>query len=70
MCTEKMENGISFPTKPVVFVQLYISVLTGITTNYSTCTPSIKTCPDGICDVIESKDPAVCPQDCTSMEMF
>ncbi|PKU37491.1 proto-oncogene tyrosine-protein kinase receptor ret [Limosa lapponica baueri] len=38
----------------------------GITTNYSTCTPSIKTCPDGTCDVIESKDPAVCPQDCTS----
>ncbi|KAM6265338.1 proto-oncogene tyrosine-protein kinase receptor Ret isoform 2-T3 [Spheniscus humboldti] len=38
----------------------------GITTNYSTCTPSIKTCPDGTCDVIESRDPAVCPQDCTS----
>uniref|UniRef100_A0A8C8RUE3 Proto-oncogene tyrosine-protein kinase receptor Ret n=1 Tax=Pelusios castaneus TaxID=367368 RepID=A0A8C8RUE3_9SAUR len=38
----------------------------GITTNYSTCTPSIKTCPDGTCDVIESKDPSVCPQDCTN----
>ncbi|KAJ7405384.1 hypothetical protein BTVI_69191 [Pitangus sulphuratus] len=39
---------------------------TRITTNYSTCTPSIKTCPDGICDAVESRDPAVCPQDCTS----
>ncbi|TFK09499.1 caveolin-1 [Platysternon megacephalum] len=38
----------------------------GITTNYSTCTPSIRTCPDGTCDIIESKDPAVCPQDCTN----
>ncbi|KAG8135202.1 hypothetical protein E2320_008244 [Naja naja] len=37
----------------------------GITTNYSTCTPSIKTCPDGICDAVESKDKRVCPQDCT-----
>uniref|UniRef100_A0A8C9F701 Ret proto-oncogene n=1 Tax=Pavo cristatus TaxID=9049 RepID=A0A8C9F701_PAVCR len=42
----------------------------GITTNYSTCTPSIKTCPDGTCDIVESKDPAICPQDCTSMEIF
>ncbi|XP_074856176.1 proto-oncogene tyrosine-protein kinase receptor Ret [Carettochelys insculpta] len=38
----------------------------GITANYSTCTPSIKTCPDGTCDVIESRDPSVCPQDCTT----
>uniref|UniRef100_A0A669Q5B0 Ret proto-oncogene n=1 Tax=Phasianus colchicus TaxID=9054 RepID=A0A669Q5B0_PHACC len=38
----------------------------GITTNYSTCTPSIKTCPDGTCDIVESKDPAICPQDCTN----
>ncbi|XP_006114467.1 proto-oncogene tyrosine-protein kinase receptor Ret isoform X3 [Pelodiscus sinensis] len=38
----------------------------GITTNYSTCTPSIRTCPDGTCDVLESKDPSVCPQDCTT----
>ncbi|KAM6443115.1 proto-oncogene tyrosine-protein kinase receptor Ret isoform 1-T1 [Liasis olivaceus] len=37
----------------------------GITTNYSTCSPSIKTCPDGICDAVESKDKRVCPQDCT-----
>ncbi|XP_042317097.1 proto-oncogene tyrosine-protein kinase receptor Ret isoform X1 [Sceloporus undulatus] len=37
----------------------------GITTNYSTCSPSIKTCPDGICDAVESKDESICPQDCT-----
>lgn len=54
----------------VVFMQLSVFLLIGITTNYSTCTPSIKTCPDGTCDVVESKDPAICPQDCTSMETF
>ncbi|XP_053306575.1 proto-oncogene tyrosine-protein kinase receptor Ret [Spea bombifrons] len=36
----------------------------GITTNYSTCTPSMKTCPDGTCDAVERKDLAICPQDC------
>ncbi|KAH0623422.1 hypothetical protein JD844_006165 [Phrynosoma platyrhinos] len=41
----------------------------GITTNYSTCSPSIKTCPDGICDAVESKDESICPQDCTSTEL-
>lgn len=54
----------------VVFMQLSVFLLIGITTNYSTCTPSIKTCPDGTCDIVESKDPAICPQDCTSMEML
>nr|XP_034993995.1 proto-oncogene tyrosine-protein kinase receptor Ret isoform X1 [Zootoca vivipara] len=37
----------------------------GITTNYSTCSPSIKTCPDAICDAVESRDKKICPQDCT-----
>nr|XP_020657948.1 proto-oncogene tyrosine-protein kinase receptor Ret isoform X2 [Pogona vitticeps] len=37
----------------------------GITTNYSTCSPSIKTCPDGTCDAVEIKDEKICPQDCT-----
>uniref|UniRef100_A0A8D0HEW8 Proto-oncogene tyrosine-protein kinase receptor Ret n=1 Tax=Sphenodon punctatus TaxID=8508 RepID=A0A8D0HEW8_SPHPU len=37
----------------------------GITTNYSTCSPSIKTCPDGTCDAVERRDINVCPQDCT-----
>ncbi|XP_039196683.1 proto-oncogene tyrosine-protein kinase receptor Ret [Crotalus tigris] len=37
----------------------------GITTNYSTCSPSIKTCPAGICDAVESRDKRICPQDCT-----
>ncbi|XP_058527543.1 proto-oncogene tyrosine-protein kinase receptor Ret [Ochotona princeps] len=36
----------------------------GISRNFSTCSPSIKTCPDGHCDAVESKDPHICPQDC------
>ncbi|XP_063290137.1 proto-oncogene tyrosine-protein kinase receptor Ret [Pelobates fuscus] len=36
----------------------------GITTNYSTCTPDIKTCPDGVCDAVERKSGKICPQDC------
>ncbi|XP_048362811.1 proto-oncogene tyrosine-protein kinase receptor Ret [Sphaerodactylus townsendi] len=38
---------------------------TGITPNYSTCSPSISTCPDGKCDAVEMKDTRICPQDCT-----
>ncbi|XP_053167652.1 proto-oncogene tyrosine-protein kinase receptor Ret isoform X2 [Hemicordylus capensis] len=41
----------------------------GITTNYSTCSPSIKSCPDGICDAVESIDENICPQDCTANEI-
>ncbi|KAJ8250150.1 hypothetical protein COCON_G00220720 [Conger conger] len=37
----------------------------GISRNYSTCSPDLRTCPDGHCDVIENKDPGICPQDCT-----
>ncbi|XP_068838342.1 proto-oncogene tyrosine-protein kinase receptor Ret isoform X2 [Capricornis sumatraensis] len=36
----------------------------GITRNFSTCSPSIRTCPDGHCDAVESRDPNICPQDC------
>ncbi|XP_006876210.1 PREDICTED: proto-oncogene tyrosine-protein kinase receptor Ret-like [Chrysochloris asiatica] len=36
----------------------------GITRNFSTCSPSTKTCPDGHCDAVESKDLHICPQDC------
>ncbi|KAG8523115.1 Proto-oncogene tyrosine-protein kinase receptor Ret [Galemys pyrenaicus] len=36
----------------------------GITRNFSTCSPSIKTCPDGHCDAMESRDANICPQDC------
>ncbi|XP_066205833.1 proto-oncogene tyrosine-protein kinase receptor Ret isoform X2 [Saccopteryx leptura] len=36
----------------------------GISRNFSTCSPSIRTCPDGHCDAVESKEPRVCPQDC------
>ncbi|XP_075114026.1 proto-oncogene tyrosine-protein kinase receptor Ret [Leptodactylus fuscus] len=42
----------------------------GITTDYSTCTPNILTCPDGTCDSVERKDPAICPQDCTKLEII
>ncbi|XP_072280054.1 proto-oncogene tyrosine-protein kinase receptor Ret [Pyxicephalus adspersus] len=42
----------------------------GITKNYSTCTPNINTCPDGKCDAVESKDPAICPQDCTKLDII
>ncbi|XP_069045218.1 proto-oncogene tyrosine-protein kinase receptor Ret isoform X1 [Lepisosteus oculatus] len=41
-----------------------------ISTNYSTCSPSLKTCPDGHCDVIEVKDKAICPQDCTTQRII
>lgn len=40
----------------------------GISENYSTCSPDLQTCPDSFCDAVESKDPAICPQDCTSMK--
>ncbi|XP_016050251.2 proto-oncogene tyrosine-protein kinase receptor Ret [Erinaceus europaeus] len=36
----------------------------GISRNFSTCSPSIKTCPNGHCDAVESKDASICPQDC------
>ncbi|XP_055976589.1 proto-oncogene tyrosine-protein kinase receptor Ret [Sorex fumeus] len=36
----------------------------GITRNFSTCSPSIKTCPDGRCDAVENRDLNICPQDC------
>ncbi|XP_006993047.1 proto-oncogene tyrosine-protein kinase receptor Ret isoform X2 [Peromyscus maniculatus bairdii] len=37
----------------------------GITRNFSTCSPSIRTCPDGHCDAVESRDiDNICPQDC------
>lgn len=38
----------------------------GISKNYSTCSPDLRTCPDGVCDAVESKDASICPQDCTS----
>ncbi|XP_056903950.1 proto-oncogene tyrosine-protein kinase receptor Ret isoform X1 [Takifugu flavidus] len=37
----------------------------GISENYSTCSPDLRTCPDGFCDAVESKDASICPQDCT-----
>uniref|UniRef100_A0AAQ4RFS0 receptor protein-tyrosine kinase n=1 Tax=Gasterosteus aculeatus aculeatus TaxID=481459 RepID=A0AAQ4RFS0_GASAC len=37
----------------------------GISENYSTCSPDLRTCPDSFCDAVESKDASICPQDCT-----
>ncbi|XP_073338370.1 proto-oncogene tyrosine-protein kinase receptor Ret [Pagrus major] len=37
----------------------------GISENYSTCSPDLRTCPDSFCDAVESKDTSICPQDCT-----
>jgi hypothetical protein len=34
--------------------------------DYSTCSPSIATCPDNHCDELESMFPSICPQDCIS----
>ncbi|XP_043912217.1 proto-oncogene tyrosine-protein kinase receptor Ret [Protopterus annectens] len=41
----------------------------GITRNYSTCSPSLQTCPNGYCDVIESRNSSICPQDCTKVNI-
>lgn len=70
VCHYALSRCSKFSFKASWYLYNSVFLLIGITTNYSTCTPSIKTCPDGTCDVVESKDPAVCPQDCTSMEMF
>ncbi|KAF6111089.1 ret proto-oncogene [Phyllostomus discolor] len=36
----------------------------GISRNFSTCSPSIRTCPDGHCDAVEIRNHNICPQDC------
>uniref|UniRef100_A0A8C6Q7J1 receptor protein-tyrosine kinase n=1 Tax=Nothobranchius furzeri TaxID=105023 RepID=A0A8C6Q7J1_NOTFU len=42
----------------------------GISENYSTCSPDLKTCPDSFCDAVESKDSSICPQDCTTGDVI
>ncbi|XP_026165362.1 proto-oncogene tyrosine-protein kinase receptor Ret [Mastacembelus armatus] len=42
----------------------------GISENYSTCSPDLRTCPDGFCDAVESKDISICPQDCTTQTVI
>ncbi|XP_010899824.2 proto-oncogene tyrosine-protein kinase receptor Ret isoform X4 [Esox lucius] len=37
----------------------------GISVGYSTCSPDLRTCPDGVCDSVEDKNTLICPQDCT-----
>ncbi|XP_061602024.1 proto-oncogene tyrosine-protein kinase receptor Ret isoform X1 [Cololabis saira] len=39
----------------------------GIAEDYSTCSPDLRTCPDSVCDAVESKDMSICPQDCTTV---
>uniref|UniRef100_UPI00358E37D9 proto-oncogene tyrosine-protein kinase receptor Ret n=1 Tax=Myxine glutinosa TaxID=7769 RepID=UPI00358E37D9 len=40
----------------------------GISRNFSTCSPNLLTCPDGICDEIEANHSDLCPQDCVGHE--
>ncbi|XP_023220947.1 uncharacterized protein LOC111622754 isoform X2 [Centruroides sculpturatus] len=35
-----------------------------VSSHYATCSPDLKTCPDGICDELETLDKNLCPQDC------
>lgn len=49
---------------------LHMHSFTVISENYSTCSPDLRTCPDGYCDVVESKNISICPQDCTSKQIF
>ena len=41
-----------------------------MTKNYSTCVPHRDTCPDGVCDELETRNPLICPQDCTTSRLF
>ncbi|XP_074029282.1 ret oncogene isoform X2 [Leptinotarsa decemlineata] len=41
-------------------------ISSNITHLYSTCSPDIRTCPDGICDSLEMLHDSICPQDCTT----
>ncbi|VVC28395.1 Hypothetical protein CINCED_3A010229 [Cinara cedri] len=38
------------------------------TTNYSTCTPDINSCPNGYCDSLEKMNYLICPQDCADKD--
>ncbi|XP_035387726.1 proto-oncogene tyrosine-protein kinase receptor Ret isoform X2 [Electrophorus electricus] len=69
-CAEKRQRGecetfrgLGAPTGRCQWRQDTFS--TGISETYSTCSPDLHTCPDGNCDVIESKNISICPQDCT-----
>ncbi|KAG5266966.1 hypothetical protein AALO_G00238290 [Alosa alosa] len=68
-CAEKKKQGeceafrgLGTPTGRCQWRQ---STEKGISQNYSTCSPDLRTCPDGFCDAVESKDIIICPQDCT-----
>ena len=57
-----------WPSDLVVVTSLPCVV--GITRNFSTCSPSIKTCPDGLCDAVESRNVNICPQDCLRKQLL
>ena len=40
------------------------SAASRISFSYSTCTTSISTCNDGVCDDLEMMEDSLCPQDC------
>ncbi|XP_028844947.1 proto-oncogene tyrosine-protein kinase receptor Ret isoform X2 [Denticeps clupeoides] len=42
----------------------------GISVNYSTCSPDLRTCPDRFCDAVERKDRTICPQDCARVPII
>ncbi|KAF4105797.1 proto-oncogene tyrosine-protein kinase receptor Ret isoform X1 [Onychostoma macrolepis] len=73
-CAEKRQQreceasrGLAAPTGRCQWRQ---SRDTGISPNYSTCSPDLRTCPDGYCDAIESKNISICPQDCSSQPVI
>ncbi|XP_067131427.1 proto-oncogene tyrosine-protein kinase receptor Ret-like [Centruroides vittatus] len=37
------------------------------TSRYATCSPDLKSCPDGYCDELETLDRKICPQDCAKI---
>lgn len=66
MLTSRKVNhtaGFFLASGHVAILCIYVP---GISEKYSTCSPDLRTCPDSFCDAVESKDPSICPQDCTS----
>ncbi|XP_013381944.1 proto-oncogene tyrosine-protein kinase receptor Ret-like [Lingula anatina] len=40
------------------------------TKGYGTCTPDVRTCPDGVCDELERLQPHLCLQDCVRFKVI
>ncbi|RXN37126.1 proto-oncogene tyrosine- kinase receptor Ret-like protein [Labeo rohita] len=73
-CAEKRQRGECEASRglgaPTGRCQWRQSRDKGISPNYSTCSPDLRTCPDGFCDAIESKNISICPQDCSSQPII